>query len=646
MKRILTMCVLLMVLLSCTLGTQASSSSWVRQVGNVTWDEEVDFVIAGYGMAGSAAAIEAKLVAPEAKLKIFEKAPPIAAGGNAIASGQCILFPKIEDIDTFKTYFKNLNYPQTLPEEEFHWITEEMANQLPWVEAIAELGGYELGHPAGGSLRIGSMVIEFEDIEGSNFLGATGHLRKSDGGKVFEDGGCWNAMESAGKALGVEVEYETPVIALVQDPISTEILGVIARKPDGTEIAVRSKLGVLIATGGYAANMEMLANYNGGDQIMSAGSPYCTGDGFKMLASIGAQMWHVDNHTMSCGYFNGIKVPEYPTTFIRQFYPKAWNWIEVAADSTRFYEETKSYQRQHMKYKEHGQYIDVPIYKSMPVTFVFDETMRTTGGPIVNDWIGWPTTSRDKYKWSEDNAAEIEKGWIIKADTIEELAVKLGREPDALKATIDRWNEMCEKGVDEDFGRPADKLGKIETAPYYAVNMNPTLPATSGGAKRDIYSRVLNWDDEPIPGVYEAGELGSFVCNLYQNGTYLAEAIMSGRAAINTAFGKRSDIVPKQPKGLSNPWDGKEDGDYSAIVTGLHDSFEVIYTLKEGKLSGIRIGNNRDQMFMTDEQFSQYTNALIEAQSLGVDSISGATIDSQAIASGLINAFKKPPINK
>ena len=279
----------------------------------------------------------------------------------------------------------------------------------------------------------------------------------------------------------------------------------------------------------------------------------------------------------------------------------------------------------------------------MPVSFVFDETMRTTGGPIVNDWIGWPATSRDQYKWSQDNSVEVEKGWIYQADTIEGLALLLERDPVALKATVDRWNAMCDLGVDEDFGRPSAYLAKIETPPFYAVHMNPTLPATSGGARRDILSRVLNWDNEPIPGIYEAGELGSFVCNLYQNGTYLAEAIMSGRAAVNTAFDARSDIQPEMAKGFSNPWDGKQDGEYSINVKGLHDEFEVIYTLQDGKLAGIRVGEHRDQMFMTDEQLQQYADAFIKSQSMGVDAVSGATVDSQAIASGLIQAFKMAP---
>lgn len=104
----------------------------------------------------------------------------------------------------------------------------------------------------------------------------------------------------------------------------------------------------------------MYRDFNGGDRIYNAGSPYVTGDGIKMQMAVGAQLWHMDNHTMSCGYFHGIKVPDFETCFIRQFYMVHGAWMEVAADSTRYYNEADSYQRQHMKYYSHGQYVDVP----------------------------------------------------------------------------------------------------------------------------------------------------------------------------------------------------------------------------------------------------------------------------------------------
>ena len=90
--------------------------------------------------------------------------------------------------------------------------------------------------------------------------------------------------------------------------------------------------------------------------------------------------------------------------------------------------------------------------------------------------VSWPTTT-EGYMWTSDNLAEIEKGWIIKADSIEELAAKIGRDPEQLKATIEKWNADCAAGVDSEFGRNPEKMAPIDTAPYYAVSITPTLVA-------------------------------------------------------------------------------------------------------------------------------------------------------------------------
>ena len=114
---------------------------------------------------------------------------------------------------------------------------------------------------------------------------------------------------------------------------------------------------------------------------------------------------------------------------------------------------------------------------------------------------------------------------------------------------------------------------------------------------------------------------------------------MTGRVAVNTAFGKRSDLKPKEEAEFLEPWNGAADGDYPKVVEGLEGEFEVIYTIKDGNLADIRIGEGRENMFMTDEQFEEFKTRMIEAQDIGVDAVSGATIDSQAISSGMLLAF-------
>ena len=615
-----------------------NSSSWVVASQNITWNEEHDIIICGYGMAGTAAYIEAYEIDNNVDVAIYDNSDEANAGGQAIASGQCVIFVDPNDLETWRTYMRAMNEPHVIPEEDFNWLTHEFAHDLEWIQAALEPVNYEVGYSGGGALRWGTLLVEFPDLPGADFIGATGHFRDKNGGKAFENGGCWHGFDKAARHRGAKPLYEHRVCCLVQDAITKKVEGVGVQKADGTVFYSKARKGVLLCTGGYEGDMEMYRNFNGGDRIFNGGSPYVKGDGVKMQMAIGAQMWHMDGQTMSCGYFHGIKVPDFETTFIRQFYMAHGGWMEVAKDGTRYYDEARSYQRQHMKYYEHGKYVDVPIARMQPVHMIMDDNCFKAQ-PLVNAWIGWPVTCRNPYAWSADNSVELEKGWIIKADTIEELAEKIGKDPAALKAEVEKYNAMVDAGADTDFGRDITTMAKIEQGPFYAIEEVPAMPACSGGAKRNIKGQVLNWDNEPIEGLYSAGELGSLVCNLYQNGTYLHEAICSARAAIDTMLGGRADLKPTTGGGASAPWAEAADGDYSVMCQGLHDPFEVIFTIKDKKLVNVAVGEGRANMFMTDEQFATYTKAIIDAQSMGVDAVAGATVDCEAIAGGIMTAF-------
>ena len=615
-----------------------NSSSWVVASQNITWNEEHDIIICGYGMAGTAAYIEAYEIDNNVDVAIYDNSDEANAGGQAIASGQCVIFVDPNDLETWRTYMRAMNEPHVIPEEDFNWLTHEFAHDLEWIQAALEPVNYEVGYSGGGALRWGTLLVEFPDLPGADFIGATGHFRDKNGGKAFENGGCWHGFDKAARHRGAKPLYEHRVCCLVQDAVTKKVEGVGVQKADGTVFYSKARKGVLLCTGGYEGDMEMYRNFNGGDRIFNGGSPYVKGDGVKMQMAIGAQMWHMDGQTMSCGYFHGIKVPDFETTFIRQFYMAHGGWMEVAKDGTRYYDEARSYQRQHMKYYEHGKYVDVPIARMQPVHMIMDDNCFKAQ-PLVNNWIGWPVTCRNPYPWSADNSVELEKGWIVKADTIEELAEKIGKDPAALKAEVEKYNAMVDAGADTDFGRDITTMAKIEQGPFYAIEEVPAMPACSGGAKRNIKGQVLNWDNEPIEGLYSAGELGSLVCNLYQNGTYLHEAICSARAAIDTMLGGRADLKPTTGGGASAPWAEAADGDYSVMCQGLHDPFEVIFTIKDKKLVEVKVGEGRANMFMTDEQFAQYTGALIEKQNLGVDAVAGATVDCEAIAGGVMTAF-------
>ena len=133
-----------------------NSSKWVLDSQNVKWDEEHDIVICGYGMAGTAAYIEAYEIDHNVDAVIYDKSDEENAGGQAIASGQCVIFVDPNDLETWRTYMRAMNEPHVIPEEDFNWLTNEFATDLPWIQAVLEPVDYEvgysgaaLGHPAG-----------------------------------------------------------------------------------------------------------------------------------------------------------------------------------------------------------------------------------------------------------------------------------------------------------------------------------------------------------------------------------------------------------------------------------------------------------------------------------------------------------------
>jgi predicted oxidoreductase len=179
---------------------------------------------------------------------------------------------------------------------------------------------------------------------------------------------------------------------------------------------------------------------------------------------------------------------------------------------------------------------------------IFDESYRREG-PIASTtedfeemWggpVGYPIVHKI-YEWSGDNRAEIDKGWIFQAETIADLAGKIGADAAALETTIRDYNRACADSHDPQFGRTEASLAPLDTPPYYAIELALTLVNTQGGPKHNIDCQVLDYNDKPIPRLYAAGELGSFFGFLYQGGSNYPEAWAFGQIAGKRAAAETS----------------------------------------------------------------------------------------------------------
>ena len=188
-------------------------------------------------------------------------------------------------------------------------------------------------------------------------------------------------------------------------------------------------------------------------------------------------------------------------------------------------------------------------FPNTPSYMIIDETKRTSG-PLVN--ITLSTCGFGVIPWDESNQTAVDNGWLIKADSIEELAEKIrdshgdnkGRmSPEVLVETMEKYQAMVESGVDEEFGRSSktkdpisgEEVDKgfqpIDTPPFYAMPLVAGGPNTKGGLQTDGDRHVVNWNNEIIPRLYSAGEMSSVFKFVYQGGGNLTECIVCGRIA-------------------------------------------------------------------------------------------------------------------
>ena len=490
------------------------------------WDKEYDVVVAGNGGAGISAAITAH--DNGASVIILEKAP-FPGGGQTRTSGIGAAFATdpekaaeylytasshgLEEADTTSKL-------SVVPKEDCLIFMKEMAENTEWLKSM----GVE--H----IIRKRSSAM-FHDFPGADSFR---HVTITGWGIQFLE-----TMQAQLEKRGIEVLFETPVIKLVQDTDTREIKGVYADN-NGSPIAIKARKGVVLCTGGFEFNEEMKANYLRPYPLKFSGWPYNTGDGIRMAQLAGADLWHM-NHMV--GYLN-IWVPDYKAAWLLVFGRGIW----VNKYGKRYTDEGINIKNHNWWLKHCDFDIDEPGYTALPTYLIFDENTRKQGPIAAN------SSSNPKYLlgiqaypaelggcpegWSHDNMREIEKGWILKANTVEKLGHLIGgkMDPAVLKETVEKYNSYCEQGHDPEFGRGIQALKPLVTPPYYACKLYPGGINTCGGPRRNAYGQVLDPYKQVIPRLYTAGEMGSICGNLYAfGGLDAGEMLASGRLAGRSA---------------------------------------------------------------------------------------------------------------
>ena len=261
------------------------------------------------------------------------------------------------------------------------------------------------------------------------------------------------------------------------------------------------------------------------------------------------------------------------------------------------------------------------------------------------------------YSWSNDNQAEVEKGWIVKADTLEELCEKLaassGHEPidaEALKATIEEYNKLCAAGEADRFGRTS--WSTIDTAPYYACELVTGCVYTMGGLKPGMSFETLDSHDNPIPRLYHCGDVGQHnaiismgTCGAMAGGSIAARELagMESRdipgevvtvIAPPTAENMAAAAFIDRADGVAEPGEWI-DGVYTAPATGMNGTFDVIVTIKDGYIASVEFGPNNETEGLGAAALDQIPAIVMNNQSYAFDSISGASTTSAGVSSAI-----------
>ncbi len=158
-----------------------------------------------------------------------------------------------------------------------------------------------------------------------------------------------------------------------------------------------------------------------------------------------------------------------------------------------------------------------------------------------------PVKSQAWMDGLEDSVeAAVENEEFVKADTLDELAQKIGVPAENLKASVARYNGMCAAGKDDDFGVPARFLSSVEDGPFYACRINAWVLAIPYGLHVNTESQVCDDNDDPIEGLYAVGNVqGDFFANSYPvavPGISHGRALTFGRlVGLNLANGTKID---------------------------------------------------------------------------------------------------------
>lgn len=322
------------------------------------------------------------------------------------------------------------------------------------------------------------------------------------------------ALERQVRQRGIDIALASRVTGLRRDPADGRVGGV----QIGDDAV--SAGAVVLCTGGFGANPYLLHQHypsaaRQGDWAWYIGSSHCQGDGLTLGQAIGADL---------VGHDRGLLLTTPNFRKVLEVFVPGW-LVYVNREGRRFVNEMAEY----------AVMAGVIQAQTGGSCFaIFDETSRSEAKPHPRYADAFAAGALPMNWVADELAAQVKQGKVLTAETLEALAQRCGIRPQALVATVERYNADAADRQDRAFFKPGVEMRPILTPPFYAVEIRPAIVClTSTGLRVDAATRVLGFDDRPIPGLFAAGETSGGVLGerYIGGGNSIANAVVFGRIA-------------------------------------------------------------------------------------------------------------------
>ena len=619
------------------------------------WTYEADVVIVGSGSAAYCAAIEAAQAG--SSVLILEKSGIV--GGNSKLCGGAMMgtgfqgqleLTNYEDDSPEKFANQMVRWAQGFGNEEMireaclrsgeavDWMIS-MGRKFDTVDLIPPIWSFDKGHE---DEALAPRVIFSNGVNNEN----------TDTGLTGAGNAHFTILENKlAEFENVAVKTACRVKHILRDD-EGQVIGVAYENNDET-LQAKAHKAVLLACASVDNNAEMAAQFGLNQQLwglkmreIDMDDSFChdmssnTGDGMQMAMELGAALQISQACCMpDLHYFGGVS--EYSTGVVSGSNPyKSWRnegTILVNPYGRRFVAEDACWG-----------YVVTEVAKQ-----IFSCGWNPADPAGVNVYAICDADHFFQWELQGQSTLEEDGGSVIRCDTIEELAERIGVPAENLADELDRWNSYCETGVDAQFDRRVD-FGTIKTAPFYADAEKPKVLGTFAGVKTNLNTEVISAvTGEPIPRLYAAGTIagGNIAGPFYFGcGWSILNTVVWGReagqqmAALEAWDGSDAVVLPEAEDGADVDLSTVADGTYTGTGTGMGGDINVTIEVSGGAIKVVDISpNNETQGIGGYEAIEDGTYAaqIESAQGSKIDGIAGATITSDAISAAVRAALEQ-----